>query len=138
MLDRQRWVAIGLAIGVALLVLELVRRRKLREEYSWVWITTAAAISLLAWRQDLLLTLSRWIGSSTTVSTLFFGALVFLLALALQFSVRLSRLTLRHKTVAQRLGLLETEVRALQERLGSPDAVPPATRSKARERDEVA
>lgn len=137
MLDRQRWVAIGLALGVALLVTELVRRRKLREEYSWVWITTAIAITVLAWRQDLLLTLSRWIGSSTTVSTLFFGALVFLLALALQFSVRLSRLTHRHKTLAQRFTLLEEEVRELQRQREGTGSVPRTT-AGVPERDEVA
>jgi hypothetical protein len=131
MLDRQRAVAIGLAAAVVLLVFELVRRRKLREEYSWVWIAVAATITLLALQQDLLLTVSRWIGSSSSVSTLFFGALLFLLALVLQFSVRLSRLTHRHKTLGQRLALLEEEVG----RLRAGDAGP---RSKTGERDEVA
>jgi hypothetical protein len=139
LLDRQRWVAIGFALGVVLLVIELVRRRKLREEYSWVWMATAVAISVLAWRQDLLLTLSRWIGSSTTVSTLFFGALVFLFALALQFSVRLSRLTLRHKTLAQRFGLLEQEVRELQRQPHHQPVTPiPRPTKPVPERDEVA
>ena len=33
---RQRLVALTLAAAVVVLVFELVRRRKLREEYSWV------------------------------------------------------------------------------------------------------
>jgi len=131
MLDRQRAVAIGLAVAVVLLVFELVRRRKLREEYSWVWIAVAAAITLLALQQDLLLTISTWIGSSSSVSTLFFGALLFLLALVLQFSVRLSRLTHRHKALGQRLALLEEEVG----RLRAGEAGP---RRKTEDRDEVA
>lgn len=112
--DRQRLVAIAIAIGVLLFVLELVRRRKLREEYSWVWVSTAILLIVLAVDGDLLVTLSRWIGSASPVSTLFFGALVFLLALVLQFSVRLSRLTHRHRTLAQRLALLEQEVTELR------------------------
>lgn len=115
MLERQRVVAIALALIAVVLVFELVRRRKLREEYSWFWIVTAALVAVLAWNQGLLLTLSRWIGSSSTVSTLFFGALLLLFALVLQFSVRLSRLTHRHRTMGQRLALLEAEVLRLRQ-----------------------
>lgn len=108
--ERQRLVALLLAAGAIATVFELVRRRKLREEYSWVWVAIAAIVAALALHEDLLLTVSSWIGASSTVSTLFFGALLFLGALALQFSVRLSRLTHRHKTLGQRLALLETEL----------------------------
>jgi hypothetical protein len=127
MLARQRVIALVLAALVAGAVFELVRRRKLREEYSWVWIGTTVVVAALALQQGLLLTISEWIGSSSTVSTLFFGALLFLLALVLQFSVRLSRLTHRHRTLGQRLALLEAEVlrlRAQAEHVGAPRAEP--------------
>lgn len=132
--ERQRLVAITIAAAVALLVFELVRRRKLREEYSYVWVATATAVGILAVNQDLLLTLSRWIGAASSVSTLFFGALVFLLTLAVQFSVRLSRLTHRQRTLGQRLALLEEELRRVR------NAMPPEARPRAREpkQDEVA
>ena len=108
--ERQQFVAITGALVVVLLVFELVRRRKLREEYSWVWIATAGCIVALAVNQSLLMTLSSWIGTASPVSTLFFGSIIFLMALALQFSVRLSRLTHRQRTLAQRLSLLEEEL----------------------------
>ena len=140
MLDRQRIVALALAATVVALVFELVRRRKLREEYSWVWIATALVVATFAIEQDLLLTISRWIGASSPVSTLFFGAIVFLMALVLQFSVRLSRLTHRHRTLGQRLALLEAEVLRLRERqqsrADSDIAAPPPT--DGGQRDEVA
>jgi hypothetical protein len=117
--ERQRFVAIAVAAGVALLVFELVRRRKLREEYSWVWVATAAVVGVLAVYQDLLLTLSRWIGAANPASTLFFGALLFLFALAVQFSVRLSRLTHRQRTLGQRLALLEEEIQRLRQQTGA-------------------
>jgi hypothetical protein len=111
---RQRAVALTLAAGLVLLTVELVRRRKLREEYSWVWVTTAVVLAVLAVHQDLLLSVSRWIGSSNVVSTLFFGGFLFVMALLLQVSVRLSRLTHRHRTLGQRLALLEEEVARLR------------------------
>jgi len=108
--ERQQFVAIAGAIAIVLIVFELVRRRKLREEFSWVWIATAIGIVVLALNQNLLGTISGWIGAASSVSTLFFGAIVFLLALSVQFSVRLSRLTHRQRTLAQRLALLEEEL----------------------------
>jgi hypothetical protein len=112
--ERQRVVAIAMAIGTVLVVFELVRRRKLREDYSWVWVATAATVCVLALDQGLLITLSGWIGAANSVSTLFFSAIVFLLAMVLQFSVRLSRLTHRQRTMGQRLALLEEEVQRIQ------------------------
>lgn len=125
--DRQRFVSLLLASGALVTVFELVRRRKLREEYSWVWVAVAVVVGALALQQDLLLTISSWIGASSTVSTLFFGALLFLGTLALQFSVRLSKLTHRHKTLGQRLALLETELAEL--RAGRRDQAPGGQRA---------
>lgn len=128
---RQRLVATSLAVVVLLVVLELVRRRKLREEYSWVWIGTSICLLLLAWERNLLVAFTHWIGAVSTVSALFFGAFLFLLALVLQFSVRLSRLTHRHRTLGQRLALLEEEVARLRDQSppaagdASEPAVPP-------------
>lgn len=142
--DRQRLVALLLAAGAIATVFELVRRRKLREEYSWVWVAVAAVVAALALQQDLLLTISSWIGASSTVSTLFFGALLFLGTLALQFSVRLSKLTHRHKTLGQRLALIETELAELRAgRRGQPGgaerAVEPAVQpNRTADRDVVA
>lgn len=139
--ERQRLVAVLLATGVLVLVIELVRRRKLREEYSWVWAATSLVLIALAASQDLLRTLSSLIGAASSVSTLFFGALVFLLALVLQFSVRLSRLTHRHRTLAQRMALLEEEVRRLREVTGTDSPLglgSPRERSHGKDDDEVA
>lgn len=116
--DRQRLLAIVLASTILVLVLELVRRRKLREEYSWVWVAVSLVLLAVATTESVIVEISRLIGSATGTSTLFFGAILFLMLLALQISVRLSRLTHRHRTLAQRLALLETEL----ERLRPPNA----------------
>lgn len=135
LLARQRTVALVLALVLTVLVFELVRRRKLREEYSVVWIGVAAVVAGLALEQDLLQTLSAWIGAASSVSTLFFGALLFLFALVLQFSVRLSRLTLRHKILGQRLALLQEELERLR---GERAASAEVERKAPLDRDEVA
>ena len=44
---RNRMVALIVSVGMLLLIIELVRRRKLREEYSWLWLLTVSTILLL-------------------------------------------------------------------------------------------
>jgi len=111
---RQKTAAIVLAVGLLLLVLELVRRRKLREEYSLMWVVTSVGVLLLAVVGDPVVWLSQLVGAANPASTLFLGALLFLLLLALQFSIRLSKLTYRNKALGQRVALMEEELRRLQ------------------------
>jgi hypothetical protein len=136
---RQRLVAMSLAILVLVVVLELVRRRKLREEYSWVWVATSILLLVLAWERNVLIAFTHWIGAVSTVSALFFGAFLFLLALVLQFSVRLSRLTHRHRTLGQRVALLEEELARMRGAPTKPSVLPDTIEPAARrsERDEA-
>lgn len=113
--ERQRVVAISLAVGLLVLVAELLRRRKLREEYAWLWLGTAVLLLVVALKQDLIYQVSVLIGSATSTSTLLFCGLLFLLAVTLQISVRLSRMTHRHRILAQRMALLEAELRQLRQ-----------------------
>ncbi len=112
--ERQTIVAIALAVSMLIVVVELVRKRKLREEYSFLWVGTAVILIVLALKQDLILELSKLFGAAESSSTLFFLALVFLMLLCLQFSVRLSRLTFRNKALIQRIALLEQDMEELR------------------------
>ncbi|MGE3172642.1 MAG: DUF2304 domain-containing protein [Planctomycetota bacterium] len=125
LLERQQTVAIVLAVAILVLVLELVRRRKLREEYSWVWVAVSMLLLALSLQDGLIGTISDAIGSATATSTLFFGAILFLMLLTLQFSVRLSRLTHRQRTMAQRLTLLENELERLRAATPPPAEILP-------------
>ena len=109
MLLQQKVIAIVLSVGVIVLIFELVRRKKLREEYSWLWMLTGAVIFILAVWYDLLLFVTRLIGAAPT-STLFFFGVFFLILINLYFSVKISKLTDQVKTLAQKLALLETNI----------------------------
>ncbi len=45
---RNQIVALMVSIGMLIFIIELVRRRKLREEYSWLWLMTVSTILLLS------------------------------------------------------------------------------------------
>ncbi len=106
---QQRVMAILIACAIFVVILELVRKRKLREEYSWLWLLTGAGLILLTVRYDLLVIVSRIIGAALPTSTLFFFGLIFLMLVCLQFSIRISKLTDQVKNLTQEIALLREQ-----------------------------
>ena len=102
-----RMVALVAAIALFVAVLEAVRRRKLREEYTPIWLTAASAILLLALSFDLLIWITNLIGAWAPSSTVFFLGLVFLTAICLSYGVRLSALANQVQVLAQELAILK-------------------------------
>jgi len=111
MLFQQKIFAIIVSVLIMLLVVELVRRRRLREEYSWLWLLTGAGLIVLTVWYDLLVMISRLIGVTLPTSTLFFFGLIFLMMVCLQFSIRISKLTNQVKDLSQEIALLRSKLR---------------------------
>jgi hypothetical protein len=101
-----RILAIGGSLAILLMVIELVRRRRLKEEYSVLWVLTAVVLLVLSIWFDLLLKITDAIGAVLPSSTLFFFGLVFALLMLLHFSVRVSSMERRITMLVQELGLL--------------------------------
>jgi hypothetical protein len=106
---RIRILTIGGAAIVLLMVIELVRRRKLKEEYSVLWVFTAALVLLISIWFSLLQSVTKAIGAISPASTLFFFGLLFCLVLLLHFSVRISSLERRLTLLVQEVGLMGVE-----------------------------
>jgi hypothetical protein len=117
---RNRVVALCVSIGMLLLIVELVRRRKLREEYSWLWLLTVSTILLLTVWFDLLKWITLLVGAMVPSSTIFLLAFLFLIFISLHFSVVISRLTNRNMELAQRYALLESELIELKKHFPPP------------------
>ena len=100
--------AIVVAILLIVLIIYLVRKRLLREEYSWLWILTGLGLLVLALSDSLLVWISINMGTSP-VTTLFLLAIFFLLAIVLQFSIRLSELTDQVRKLAQILAVRQID-----------------------------
>jgi hypothetical protein len=102
-----RLVAIVGSVGLLILVVELVRRRRLKEEYSVLWVATAIVLILLAAWGGLLQDLTKAIGAVSQASTLYFFGLIFALVLLLHFSLRVSQLERRVVSLIQEMALLD-------------------------------
>lgn len=103
---KTRAIAIGGSLIVLLMVIELVRRRRLKEEYSVLWIVTALVLLVLSVWYQLLVKITDLIGAVLPTSTLFFFGLIFVMLMLLHFSVRVSLLERRITALAQEVGLM--------------------------------
>lgn len=108
---RQKFFALIMCIAVFIFILEMVRRRKLREEYSWLWLLTGfVMIMLVAW-YDLLVFITHVIGAVLPTTTLFLFGVLFLLLICLHYSIKISTLTDQVKKLAQELAILQEEIK---------------------------
>ena len=103
---------IGILLGSSFLlaVLLLVHRGKLREEYTPIWVATAAGILIGMVFFDLVRWLTWAVGAWTPSSTLFFLGMLFLLVVSLNYAVRLSGLRREMSVIAQELALLRCDL----------------------------
>lgn len=106
-------VGVIASVVLVLVVLELIRSRRLRERYALLWLATGVVLTFLsAWR-DGLNTIAGWVGiRSYPPAVLFAVGIVFILAVLLHYSTVISRLSDQNILLAQRLALLEEELRS--------------------------
>ncbi len=107
---RQKALAILLSIGLIILIFELVRRKKLREEYSWLWMLSGVVIFVLATWHSLLLSITRLLGIALPASTIFLLGVFFLILINLYFSVKVSTLATQIKDLTQKQAILESSI----------------------------
>ncbi len=111
MTPTQRTFAIAASLATLVVVVELIRRRKLREEYAFLWILTSVAMLVLSSWYGLVEWVTHAIGAVTVTTTLFLFALLFLLLISVHFTTVLSRLTVQVRRIAQELAILQAERR---------------------------
>lgn len=115
----QLVVALG-AVALALYVLDLVRRRRLSEEYSLLWVITSTTIALLGFSTPLLLWVTQALGiTGGAASTVFAFGLAFAMAMLLYLSVKISRLAQQNHALTQELALLRFQVEHETQRGGA-------------------
>jgi hypothetical protein len=120
---RQQIFALVASGALLLFIVEMVRRRKLREEYSWLWIVVAVGIVVLAVWFDLLQWITFQIGAVVPVSTFFMFGIFFLIVVNVYFSIKVSTLTTQVKNLAQRLAILDHYVQEARRATGGEAAV---------------
>lgn len=121
MIDRVTLLGLAASVAGLLLVLELVRRRKLREDYSLLWLATAAVLILLTLSRPLLDQLAGLLGIVTyPPAAIFAVAILFMLAILLHYATVLTRLARENKQLAQQMAILRFELEEARRQMAPP------------------
>ena len=122
---RLNGVAIVGSALLLLVILELIRRRYLRERYALIWIILGTLFLIISIRMDILYGLAQVLGFSVPSNALFFFGILFLLLISLGLSVITSRLAEKNRVLTQEVVLLKKRFNDLEKNLtASKEAQP--------------
>ena len=125
MSDVVQIVAIVVSAALLLAVIDLVRRRRLREEYAFVWLVGAAALVVLSiWRNSLNIA-ANWLGVYYPPTVLVMLLIVMVFVASLCFSVIVSRQRQQIERLIEETAILSAELRDLRARGDLRSPVPP-------------
>jgi hypothetical protein len=114
--DRIDKAGLVVSVVLLLLVLELVRRKKLSEEFSFLWVLGALAVLGISLRRGLLDRTALWLGVYYPPSLLLLILLVIVFVGSLSFTVVLSRHRRQIERLMEDSAILTAEIRELRER----------------------
>ena len=90
-------------------MLFLISRRKLREEFSLLWLFFGFVFLVLSiWRRSLDI-IASFLGIAYAPAAIFLILIIGVIAILIHFSIAISGLTERVKTLVQEVGLLKME-----------------------------
>ncbi len=112
---RAKVFVVLLSLGVLAFVINLVRTRKLKEEFALLWLFAGAALVIAPLTIDWLDVLAYAIGIDYPPALLFVLFFLFLLFILFQFSVSISRFTEQIKVLTQEVALLSQRVAELEQ-----------------------
>jgi hypothetical protein len=133
--DLVQIVSVLVSALLLALVLELVRRRKLTEEYSLIWIVCSVGLFALSVWRDILHVAARALGVHYPPALLLLVLAGFVFFVSLYFSVVVSRQRQEIERLVEAIALLDADVRQLRES-GGPVAAHRMMPGAARDRQE--
>ena len=114
MLSQQQIVGALLGFAILAVIAMLVYRRKLTEERAAIWLAAGLLIFILSISGALQRMLGTLLGSKNVPATILAVGVLFLLAICLDLSIQVTRLSRRAKNVSQEQALLEHRVAELE------------------------
>jgi hypothetical protein len=111
---QQQIFSLLVSVLVFVFVVDMVRKRRLKEEYSVLWLATSVIMFILVLRYKWLVALTAFIGAGLPTTTLFLCSIIFLILLSVQFCIKISTLTDQVKNLSQENALIKQDIEILQ------------------------
>lgn len=110
---RIQIIAIVMSGLFIALVIELIRRGRLREEYSLAWLAVAVVFIYFSIFRSHMDAIAHRLGFAYGPALLIMLIILFGSVMLIHFSIVVSRLTTENKRLAQEMAILESELRRL-------------------------
>lgn len=107
-------ITIALSLFVTLIVIMAVKKDILSIPLSFLWFGICFLMILFSLFPDLTLFLSRIMGVSLPINTLFFLTIFFLLGLSFQQNIFISKLDKRNRCLAQKIAIFESQLEKIE------------------------
>lgn len=118
-MDFLKLIAMVGSAVLLILVVEFIRRGRLKERYSLLWLFASFVILVFSSSRNLLDWSSHALGVMYPPSFLFLLAFFFLLLITLHFSIVISGLWDKNKRLAQELALLRQRLERIEKQQAS-------------------
>lgn len=108
-MDMVTLLAFLFSIGIVFSIIELIRRNRLKEKYSLLWLFSSLVILFFSVSRKSLESLSLLIGIQYPPSLIFLLGFLFLVVINIHFSTVISELFEKNKTLTQEIALLRED-----------------------------
>jgi hypothetical protein len=116
-------IAIVVSVSLFLFIFYLVRKKKIKEEYSLLWLASSFVFIIFSIWRDGLEYFARLVGIAYPPAALFLLLLLAVFLILIEFSINISRLTEQNKILAQELALLRHELESVKAKKEGDNAV---------------
>ena len=106
MTSRQEVFAVFVAVALLLFVVDLVRRRRLGEEYSWLWILASTTVLVVVVWPTALKAITVLSGAFTPTTTVFMLGILFLVVVCIHLCTKLTQANEQTKRIAQQVAIM--------------------------------
>lgn len=109
-----QYTAILGSLAFIVLVIFLISKKKLKEEFALLWLFFAVVFLFLSiWRKSLDL-IAFYLGIAYAPAAIFLILIIAVISILIHFSLVISRLTEHTKSLVQEVGLLKMEIEVLK------------------------
>ena len=107
---KIQYLAIAGSISIFIMIIELVRRKKIKEQYSLLWIAFSLVFIVFSFWKDGIDLLGEVVGIAYRPAAFFLLLILAIFFILIQFSIIISKLSTQNKEMSQEIGLLKEKV----------------------------
>jgi len=112
--QKTQYIAIFVSVSLFLYIFYLVRKKKIKEEYSLMWLSSSIVFIVFSiWRYGLEY-FAKLMGIAYPPAALFLILMLAIFLILIEFSINISKLSEKNKILAQEMALLKDEIESLK------------------------